>query len=396
MLDTTELCSHLVHLSHVPIRHYDHHAKYQFTYAEQGGCPDPLQCDRDFQTLLLGKASACVPKLYFELDAVVYAIIHAKEQGIFIIGPCCLLRRNQEISQQVARLHHIDDSQRPYHVSSCTMEFFFSVVSMLYHHLTGIYLSWTEIMTHGIEDTSFKEVVREKLDDVYSSYNEQGKVHNPYSQEEREQDSIRRGDLESLCQSFRETYVGEVGTLAKNPLRHSKNIAITLIALSSRSAIAGGIPSEIAYSLSDAYVLQVEELLYVDEVTALARQAEVHYATLVRDHINGMQKNTLVTKCKEEVEKRLHQKITVTQLADELCVTRNYLSQLFMKEEGISLVDYITQQKIYSSLKALRHTKETYGEIAYQLGFSSQSHFGQAFKKVMGMTPKQYRDRYLA
>lgn len=74
-----------------------------------------------------------------------------------------------------------------------------------------------------------------------------------------------------------------------NPLRHSKNIAITLIALSSRSAIAGGIPSEIAYSLSDAYVLQVEELLHADEVIALARQAEVHYATLVRDHIDGMQ-----------------------------------------------------------------------------------------------------------
>lgn len=74
--------------------------------------------------------------------------------------------------------------------------------------------------------------------------------------------------------------MGEIGTLANNPLRHSKKIAITLIALSSRSAIAGGIPSEIAYSLSDAYVLQVEELLHADEVIALARQAEVHYASL--------------------------------------------------------------------------------------------------------------------
>lgn len=146
--------------------------------------------------------------------------------------------------------------------------------------------------------------------------------------------------------------------------------------------------------MSDAYVLQVEELLHADEVIALARQAEVHYATLVRDHIDGMQKNALVTRCKEEVAKRLHQKITVAQLADELGVTRNYLSQLFMKEEGIPLMDYIMEQKIRSSLQVLRYTKATYGEVAYQLGFSSQSHFGQAFKKVMGMTPKQYRDKY--
>lgn len=393
MLDTTELCSHLVHLSHVPIRCYDSDAQYQCTYADQGGHPDPLRCDPDLEALLLGKASVCVPKLYFELDAVVYGIIHAREQGIFIIGPCCLMQRSNDISQQMIQLHHMDP-QKPYRVSSCSLEFFFSLLSMLYHHLTGTYLSWTEIMTRGTEEGYLKGLVQEKLDHVYDNYSAQGKVHNPYAQEEREQDSIRRGDLESLRKSFQETYVGEVGTLAKNPLRHSKNIAITLIALSSRSAIAGGIPPEIAYSLSDAYVLQVEELLHADEVIALARQAETHYATLVRDHINGIQKNALVTRCKEEVAKRLHQKITVAQLADELGVTRNYLSQLFIKEEGVSLVDYIMEQKIRSSLQALRYTKATYGEIAYQLGFSSQSHFGQAFKKVMNMTPKQYRDQY--
>lgn len=393
MLDTTELCSHLVHLSHVPIRCYDSDGQYQCTYADQGGHPDPLQCDPELEALLLGKASACVPKLYFELDAVAYGIIHAEEKGIFIIGPCCLMQRSYDISQQMIQLHHIDP-QKPYRVSHCSLEFFFSLLSMLYHHLTGTYLSWTEIMTRGTEEGYLKGLVQEKLDHVYDNYSAQGKVHNPYAQEEREQDSIRRGDLESLRKSFQETYVGEVGTLAKNPLRHSKNIAITLIALSSRSAIAGGIPPEIAYSLSDAYVLQVEELLHADEVIALARQAETHYATLVRDHINGMQKNALVTRCKEEVAKRLHQKITVAQLADELGVTRNYLSQLFIKEEGISLVDYVMEQKIRSSLQALRYTKATYGEIAYQLGFSSQSHFGQAFKKVMNMTPKQYRDQY--
>ncbi len=393
LLDTTELCSHLVHLSHVPIRCYTADAEYQCTYADQGGYPDPLRCDPDLEAMLLEKASVSAPKLYFELDAVVYGIIHAKEQGIFLVGPGCLVQRSQEITQQMVRIHHMDP-QKPYRMSSCTLEFFFSLLSMLYHHLTGIYLSWTEIMARGTEEEHLKGLVQKKLDHVYDNYNGQGKVHNPYSQEEREQDSIRRGDLESLRKSIQETYVGEIGTLANNPLRHAKNIAITLIALSSRSAIAGGIPSEIAYSLSDAYVLQVEELLHADEVIALARQAEAHYTTLVRDHISGMQKNALVTRCKEEVGKRLRQKITVVELADELGVTRNYLSQLFMKEEGIPLMDYIMEQKIHSSLQALRYTKATYGEIAYQLGFSSQSHFGQAFKKVMGMTPKQYRDQY--
>ena len=69
MLDTTELCSHLVHLSHVPIRYYTADAEYQCTYADQGGYPDPLRCDPDLEAMLLEKASVSAPKLYFELDA---------------------------------------------------------------------------------------------------------------------------------------------------------------------------------------------------------------------------------------------------------------------------------------------------------------------------------------
>ena len=57
LLDTTELCSHLVHLSHVPIRYYTADAEYQCTYADQGGYPDPLRCDPDLEAMLLEKAS---------------------------------------------------------------------------------------------------------------------------------------------------------------------------------------------------------------------------------------------------------------------------------------------------------------------------------------------------
>ena len=162
VLDTTELCSHLVHLSHVPIRCYNSNGEYQCTYADQGGYPDPLRCDPELEAMLLEKASVCVPKLYFELDAVVYGIIHAKEQGIFVVGPGCLVQRTQEITQQMVRIHHMDP-QKPYRMSSCSLEFFFSLLSMLYHHLTGIYLSWTEIMARGTEEEHLKGLVQKKI-----------------------------------------------------------------------------------------------------------------------------------------------------------------------------------------------------------------------------------------
>ena len=46
--------------------------------------------------------------------------------------------------------------------------------------------------------------------------------------------------------------MGKVGTLAADPLRHEKNMAIVLVVLGCRSAIAGGLLPEVAFSMSDA------------------------------------------------------------------------------------------------------------------------------------------------
>lgn len=393
MLDTEQLCSHLVHLSHLSLRRYGQAGRLECAYAEQPDAPDPLRSDPDFAARLLAEADAALPRLHFELDAGVYGILCAPGQGTFVLGPGCLLPQSRDLGRQIARLHGMDPGI-PFRVPCCTLEFFLSVLAMLCHHLTGVCLRWTEILARSGQREALEWQVGEKADQVCQGYREEGKLHNPYSQEEREQESIRRGDVQALRRSFEENYRGEVGTLARDPLRQTKNIAITLIALSSRSAIAGGVPSEIAYSLSDAYVQQLEGLGRVEEAAALARQAELHYAALVREHLDGVEKNALVTRCKEQIETRLHQKITVAGLAGELGVTPNYLSQQFRRQEGLPLADYIRRRKVQASLQALRYTRDSYGEIAYRLGFSSQSHFGQAFKKVMGITPGQYRSRY--
>lgn len=55
--------------------------------------------------------------------------------------------------------------------------------------------------------------------------------HNPYDQEMREQESIRRGDIEALKLCWEEKYEGSIGVLAPDPLRSLKNIAIGVITL---------------------------------------------------------------------------------------------------------------------------------------------------------------------
>lgn len=390
MLSIEELCIHLTHLLHAPIRFYDNNGVYikQHQKLEQ---QDPVIQDPDFEKTLLSKGNCNFPVLYFEFNSAIYGIIKTQKHGSFILGPCSLVNNNRLTSEKIAKEHNIT---KDYKISFCTAETFCSICSMLFHHCTGVYLNWNEIMTLSTFNDMLEEDVQKQINDVVFSYQEQCKVHNPYEQEKREQDSIRHGDLEGLKKSFKETYVGEVGTLAKTPLRHSKNIAITLIALASRSAIDGGISPEIAYSISDSYVLQIEDALQPSDAIYLARQAEAYYTRLVAEHIENLEKNSLIARCKNKIRQNICTKIRVSSLAKELEVNANYLSEKFAKEEGITLNAYINKQKVEFSKHRLRYSDDNYGTIAYTLGFSSQSHFTNVFKRVTGITPKQYRDRY--
>ena len=89
---------------------------------------------------------------------------------------------------------------------------------------------------------------------------------------------------------------------------------------------------------------------------------------------------------------RNQERITVEDLARELSVSASYLSRLFKQETGESISAYIRSRKIMVAENLLKYTDHSMIEIANQLSFSSESHFIQQFREVVGMTPKKYRD----
>lgn len=151
---------------------------------------------------------------------------------------------------------------------------------------------------------------------------------------------------------------------------------------------------EVAYSMSDAFIRRTEELKEVGKVQVLMRKAEMDYCNAVRKLTQTNTKNTLVRRCKNLVYQELHSRITSKKLAERLDVSPGYLSRLFIREEGMKLTDYIAYIKVETAKKKLLYTEDSFEEIVYSLGFSTQSHFGQVFKKYAGMTPGQYQKLY--
>lgn len=80
--------------------------------------------------------------------------------------------------------------------------------------------------------------------------------------------------------------------------------------------------------------------------------------------------------------------------AEALGITPDYLSKIFKKTEGVSLKRYILQERITRAENLLRYSEYSIIEISKYLGFSTQSHFTQVFKKYCGMTPQAFRNQY--
>lgn len=82
------------------------------------------------------------------------------------------------------------------------------------------------------------------------------------------------------------------------------------------------------------------------------------------------------------------------EIAEHLHINPSYLSRLFSKEMHIRLQDYIVQVRVERAANLLKYSDETIAEIGDYVGFPSQSHFGYTLKKIIGMTPRQYRENH--
>jgi AraC-like DNA-binding protein len=83
----------------------------------------------------------------------------------------------------------------------------------------------------------------------------------------------------------------------------------------------------------------------------------------------------------------------ISELADILHVSLEYLSALFKRTEQITISEYIMNEKVKLAQNLLVYSEYSLVDISMYLGFSSQSHFGRVFKKYTGLTPNDYRKR---
>jgi len=94
------------------------------------------------------------------------------------------------------------------------------------------------------------------------------------------------------------------------------------------------------------------------------------------------------------MHKRFHEDIKLDDLSEEIALSPRHASRMVAKEYGMSFIQKLTEIRLDNAKYQLKHTKLDMDTIASSCGFQSYSYFTTCFKKNVGMTPGQYRNKF--
>ena len=90
------------------------------------------------------------------------------------------------------------------------------------------------------------------------------------------------------------------------------------------------------------------------------------------------------------IDRNYWEKLTLSELAEVACMHPNYLCTSFHRKMHMSLFDYINRVRLQHALEYFRQGKMTLSEIAEKIGFSSIQTFSKNFRKIYGVSPRNY------
>lgn len=114
---------------------------------------------------------------------------------------------------------------------------------------------------------------------------------------------------------------------------------------------------------------------------------------LLREFEQPKVSDTLIQQAIRIIEEEYNTILGVQQLAERMNISFSHFSRSFKDEIGISPVQYLTNLRIQKAMNDLLNTKETIQQIAIKNGYSNGNYFCNVFRKIVGITPTQYRIR---
>jgi len=88
--------------------------------------------------------------------------------------------------------------------------------------------------------------------------------------------------------------------------------------------------------------------------------------------------------------------LNVAEVAGKLDMSPNHLTAIFRKATGFPPLEYFQRRRIHHASRLLLNPQASVTDISYSLGYADSAHLSRAFKQFHGITPRDYRKKYLS
>jgi transcriptional regulator GlxA family with amidase domain len=101
-----------------------------------------------------------------------------------------------------------------------------------------------------------------------------------------------------------------------------------------------------------------------------------------------------IKKTQKFIETNFHERITIDELSDRFALSRRSLERRFKRATNNTVAEYIQRVKIEAAKKSFETSRKNISEVMFEVGYSDTKAFRGTFKKITGMTPIDYRNKY--
>jgi transcriptional regulator GlxA family with amidase domain len=154
-----------------------------------------------------------------------------------------------------------------------------------------------------------------------------------------------------------------------------------------------------AYSFLNLMLYLVEK--YYDRPTAIYcskvfqieidRQRQSEFTIFTGQKLHG---DEMVKEAQVYIESKINEKISVDNLSSRYSMSRRNFDRRFIKATGNTPFEYSQRVKIESAKKAFETSRKTINEVMYEVGYSDEKAFREVFRKITGLSPLEYRNKY--
>lgn len=202
--------------------------------------------------------------------------------------------------------------------------------------------------------------------------------------------SVREGNEFQAVLAVRERNGLRTPGRLGNELMEWKYDLIQLKALMMQTLREIGVLDMLLDGVHTEFTRRIDAAFCVDECRSLAEEMVRQFCGMNRlKEIYGY--SVLVQKIILAVDMNLCQKLTLKYFSECLNVNASYLSDLFRREVGMTLTEYVTSKRMERAASLLLSSREPIKIVAKQVGISDVQYFNRLFKKRMGQTPSAYR-----